>query len=62
MTVIINIFQQTTFLGLRFPTSRMRTVMPDYLTGVMMITLEQSLAALWFRVSPLSDGAALPFS
>ena len=39
----------------------MGTAMPTYLAGVMMVTLEQSLAALGFRVGAFSDGAALPF-
>lgn len=34
--------------------------MPTYLSGVTMM-LEQSLAALAFRVGPFSDGVALPF-
>lgn len=54
--MIINVFQQTFFLCLSFPTSRMGTAVPTYLAGVMMVMLEQSLAALGFRV-----GAALPF-
>lgn len=45
------------FLCLSFPTSRMGTATPTYLTGVMMVTLEQNLAALRFRVSPFSDAA-----
>lgn len=39
----------------------MGTAVPTYLSGVTMVMLEQSLAALAFRVGPFSDGAALPF-
>lgn len=61
MTVIINNFQQNIFPCLSFPTIRMGTAKPTYLTEVMMVTVEQHLAALGFRVSPFNDGAALPF-
>lgn len=57
MIMFLNIFQQTVFLCLSFPNSRMGTATLTYLAGVMMVMLQRSLAALGFRVGPFCGGA-----